>query len=220
MSRQRFAVVPTRLSDPKAYRECVAALQLQHVHVITVAHNCADLIEGDWMTDVLPYDKPTPNISRMWNLGLDFARALALKDGVGSHDVAVINDDAIVPEGWFYTLQILMHRSRAAAAFSSDFGARPVVRSAPYAILAERMTGYAFMLNGDKDLRLDEQFEWWYGDDDLDWRASRDGGIVMVPGLTVKHLHPDESTNASAELQKIAGADRARFVAKHGRTPH
>ena len=52
---------------------------------------------------VIRDDEQPPNLSRLWNIGLDAARRCAWMDAVEpeAYDVAVLNDDAVPPPGWW-----------------------------------------------------------------------------------------------------------------------
>ena len=54
-----------------------------------------------------------------------------------------------------------------------------------------RMTGWAFMLRGEAGLLADEQFHWWTGDQDLDWRARQRGGMLMINGGWMENRFPN-----------------------------
>ena len=214
MNRTRLAVIPT--TGRGVLWDCLDAIRPQVDHVILIAHRCAPNVGGS--VSVIDYLSKVPNISLMWNLGLIEAE----RRTKGSFDVAVLNDDAIVPSSWFYEVTAAMHEVGAVAGSRDQSGVlrgtQTYLTAGPIG-LENRLTGYAFILDGDARLRLDEQFQWWYGDDDLDWRAREAGGVVKVPGEPVVHRYPNGTTHG--ELEKIAGEDRERFKKKWGgKTPH
>ena len=199
--RGRAVVIPTR-DRPQAFARCLAAVGPQVDLVVVVAHmNPGYVLAGPrYRTDMLPYQEDPPNISRMWNLGLQHVASV-----MGAHyDVAVLNDDAIVPPDWFQRVTDTMHTQHAAAGCVR----RPT---------DHRMTGYAFILDGDKHLYADEQFQWWWGDTDLQRQAEQVGGVAFAAGPDVEHLFPNSTT--VGELAEIAGEDRQRFAAKWGQVP-
>lgn len=202
MTRLRFAVVPTR-DRPEDFADCVLAIQPQVDSLIVVAHGDAawtyswPLLRGtDWQRT---YDGDPPNISRMWNIGLDTAHSQA--DGE-PYDVAVLNDDVIVPPDWFERVSTEMQLTPNLRA-----SAGCVHRPADH-----RMTGYAFILNGDDGLRADEQFQWWWGDSDLEMQARRLRGVVFAGGEDVEHRRPNSTT--VGRLAEIAAEDGIRFAEK------
>jgi hypothetical protein len=217
MNRLRLAVVPT--TGRGILWDCLDAIRPQVDHVILVTHRCAPRgLDEPWRITTLPYQKKVPNISEMWNLGLDEAEVMCRSR---FFDVAVLNDDAIVPTGWFEDVVNAMREVGAVAGSRDQTGVLRGVHTylTPQPISPEfRMSGYAFILDGESRLRADEQFQWWYGDDDLEWRARESGGVVKVPGPPVDHRYPNGTT--VGELAEIAAQDRERFYIKWGRTPH
>lgn len=217
MERLRYAVVPTH-DRPVELAQCVAAIAAQVDHVIVIAHDCdyPHMFEHSRLT-VIPYAAEVPNISTMWNLGLDHAALLASDQ---PYDVAVLNDDAIPASDWFTQVTAAMrtHGCVAGSGAARVTSNVHVWKSAEPVNLFHRMQGYAFILASEGGLRVDEQFRWWFGDDDVDWSARERAGTVVVGWAVVKHLHPSGSTNG--ELARIAGEDRERFRTKWGRTPH
>lgn len=213
--RLRFAVIPTH-SRPLDLLDCLAAIVPQVDEVFVISNRAAyttDLIL-DRVTVVYCLDDP-PNISRLWNIGLDAADTYA-RGAV--FDVAVLNDDVVVPPGWFDGIQSHLREHDAVAGSAASVQAVVVHRRPGPVNLHHRMQGYAFMLDGSYGLRADEQFQWWFGDDDLEWRARQAGGVVLTPRFHVEHRHPNSTT--VGVLADIAGQDRIRFKAKWGELPH
>lgn len=218
--RLRCAVIPTR-DRPDDFADCYKAIASQVDVVIVVSHGAeyAAPLSLDWPDSVIVgYHEDPPNISRMWNRGI--ATAAQLAQGF-PYDVAILNDDVIVPEGWFsaitHKMRVGFPTAVAAGAMSPD-----VVVATGWGAASSplpRMPGFAFILNGDKGLRADEQFQWWFGDTDLDWRARQNGGMVLVPleGRVLEHRHPNSTT--VGVLADIAAQDRERFAAKWGAAP-
>jgi hypothetical protein len=227
--RLRYAVVTTR-NRPKDFADCVAALAPQVDAIFPVFHvvsgdevpdyvrevaSSYHIVEGhfppvglhtpDYLVMHPPYSagygvygEDPPNISRMWNLGID---SVHLHAAGRSYDVAVLNDDAIVPPDWFERIaEAMWHQGTAAGC--------------AHRLTDPRMAGYAFILNGDKGLRADEQFQWWYGDDDLQRQANAVGGVAYVDELYVEHRHPNSTT--VGVLKDIARHDRGRYKRKWG----
>ncbi len=175
-------------------------------------------VYGD--VDIIRDDVEPRNISRWWNRGLDAAHAVqSFIDE--EYVVAILNDDLVLPPGFVSRLASAIMRHDAAAAYPNQHGWQRdgdfVHRIAAPISLYRRMTGYAFALRGSKQIRADETLQWWYGDDDIDWKARQRGGSVLVGDLTVQHLLPNSTT--VGELATQAGLDRGRFEAIWGRTP-
>ncbi len=162
----------------------------------------------------------TPHIYQQWNAGLEWAES---RWGPGmSHYVMILNDDVVLPRDFVHDCLYALNRTSATIAYPNQHN-RPSDlyqgHSGPTS-LEDRVTGYAFMVSGASGIRLDEDFKWWYGDDDLDWRARADyGGTVLVAETYVQHKYPSQSTNASAERSAQAGRDRETFIKKHGVAP-
>ena len=206
--RLRYAVVPTR-NRPEDFADCDAAIAPQVDAVLAIAHG-----DAAWEYTVEVFSRPEdwaiyytddpPNISRMWNLGLDEAHRRA---NGRPYDVAVLNDDVIVPPDWFERV-------------STEMQLTPNLRASAGCVHRawdHRMTGYAFILNGDDGLRADEQFQWWFGDDALEREARALHGVVFAGGEDVIHRHPNSTT--VGVLAEIAAQDRIRFEQKYGRAP-
>lgn len=184
---------------------------------------------------VIDDQRQPKNISRWWNLGITAATAYARIFREPEFNVLVANDDIVASPNLVASLDAGLRGAHRAVREVSPASARPVVaypdnwppytravfhdQAAPVDLSA-RMSGWCFMLRGEAGLTADEQFEWFYGDDDLDWTARQTGGTVMVPGCPVEHLHPNQLTSASAELSARTHVDRGLFRAKWGTLPH
>lgn len=142
------------------------------------------------------------NIHRWWNAGIDAAVAR------GARYVAVINDDILVDENTLPTLLAQMQEHETTIASP---GAPRVVRngekSMPMTIL-----GSCWLLDTSHGLRPDERYRWWYGDNDLDWRARRDHrGIVTAP-CYFHHLTPNQLTAHNPALLELTELDNRRWA--------
>jgi hypothetical protein len=232
----RGAVVATH-NRPMELLRCVEALAPQ-VDVIVVVDNASDppvesprrIPSGSvrhvdidtTRVQVLRDLEQPPNLSRLWNLGLDWLADYFAGGDVEGYDVAVVNDDATVPAGWFDALSAAMHDIGADAASHDPFGRVPpgqsmlIPRSSEMSVL-NRLAGWAFVLRGEWDgARFDETFRWWCGDDDISYRA-RGKGFVLVGGLHVPNEHANQST--TGVLAEQTALDMQAFVDKHGRRP-
>lgn len=200
MTRFRYAVITTH-ERREDFADCVRAIAPQVDVVIAVQHNSTyagvildELGRDQWA--VCQYVTEVPNISEMWNRGLRLAGDYAQET---PYDVAVLNDDAIVPDDWFQRVTNAM-RAQGAAAGCVKRKQDP------------RMSGYAFILASEAELYADEQFQWWYGDDDLQRRAELEGGVAFALGADVEHRHPNSTT--VGVLADVAQQDRRRFSRK------
>lgn len=219
----RAAVIPTR-NRHDLLADCINSV-VDQVDRVVVLDNLSDppIDTEPWHGKVRGVSAPLdpPNISTLWNVGLAVVDAAAHRHGATEWDIAVLNSDVVVPPGWVMSLSMAMRGSPAVLAYPDQHGgAEQLLHTKAEPIdLRQRITGFAFMLRGERGLRLDETLAWWYGDDDLDWRAREQGGALLVPGLPVEHRCPNGSMYDRPELQEQAGRDRETFARKWGRTP-
>jgi glycosyltransferase involved in cell wall biosynthesis len=229
----RFAVIPTH-DRPVELTRCLAAIASQ-VDGIVVIDNAstppvdghelyAGLPAGQWTNIRLIRDEEQPpNLSRLWNVGLDSIRKTCENVGVDRWDVAVLNDDAIPPPGWFNAVADAMRRHGAVAACNDPFdrmGPGQVVVHGPEhpPSVLNRLAGWALILRGEwEGARYDEDMRWCFSDDDISYRARLAGGLVYVGGVQAQNTLADTVT--WAQFGEQAGRDRAAFVAKHGVQP-
>lgn len=227
-----YAVMPT-FGRP-CFEESIKSIitQVDHSFVIQTA----DFIwtPGSLVSVIEDFERPK-NISRWWNHGIRGARVHAALAGASAWNVLVVNDDVIAPphlvrhltralrHGWLEGYpDYEIERETPVIAYPDNFvGDRYALNKTPGAVdLTTRMSGWCFMIKGESGLMADERFEWWYGDDDLDWRARIMGGSLMVPGCKVEHLYPTKSTAESAELTARTHVDRQLFERKWSGVPH
>lgn len=216
----RAAVVPTR--DRHAMlAECIDSVAGQVNAVIVLDNRSNPPIDGCRWPNVSVFRDPEdpPNISRLWNWGLD---AAAYVLAAARWDVVVLNSDVVVPAGWVDALSSAMRATTAVLAYPDQFGGtRQILHTTAGPVdLRQRITGYAYMLRGEAGLRADESMVWHYSDDDLDWTARERGGALLVPGIPVEHRDPDGSIRDRPALAEQAVRDRETFIAKWGRVPH
>lgn len=223
----RAVVIPARDRHDMLH-DCIESVVDQVDRVIVIDNLSNPPIEPEpWHGKVAVVTAPIdpPNISTLWNIGLQLAanaaQAAAHGEGFVEWDVAVLNSDVLVPPHWVDALSFAMRSVGAVLAYPDQHGGREqILHTKPEPIdLRQRITGYAYMLRGEIGLRLDESMAWWYSDDDLDWRARVTGGSLLVPGIPVEHRAPNISTHERPELLEQTGRDRATFARKWGRTP-
>ena len=140
------------------------------------------------------------NIHRWWNAGLDYAQAH------GATHVLVINDDVLLDET---TVPALLDGMEGRAAIGSP-GAGGIFEG----VLPEWrvMNGACWLLDLATGLRADERYRWWYGDNDLDWRARTEHGGVASVRCYFQHVHANELTAASPELMRITDDDNRTWM--------
>lgn len=224
-SDMRFAVIPsdlTRLSLTAA----VGAIKDQVDELILVdssteTYETALALTLGKVEHLIAYPDPHPfNIAKAWNLGLQTAATRATEAGIKEWWVAVINDDATPPPQWMDAVIGGMKLSGADAGCSGSLTGHVLHHTRdtpkPYNVF-DRMTGWAYVLRGSADLWLDEDLVYWFGDDDLMYRAANRGGHIRIPGYPVPNLH--ENGHMTPERHVQSGVDRGTFVAKNGFQP-
>lgn len=211
----RFGVIPTNGRD--CIQRALPPLMAQADHVVVVESG-PEIIERDYPSSVTVLSGgPELNISHWWNVGIDWAAEVAKKQGAETWDVAVINDDVIIPDNWFCYVADDMRALNCVAGCSGGRIGRPVIQRVDGPVdVFYRMLGFAYVLAGEYGLRADEDMKVWFGDDDLGARAAAAGGMVVFPGCNVDHLHPSEQF-ISQQAQIVA--DRTTFIRKRGYVP-
>lgn len=213
----RFGVIPT--NGRQCVSQAVDALLPQVAYLAVVeAGTRVEPREYPAEVTVLRDQGDDLNISRWWNLGLNWAEKIAKAADAPIWDVAIINDDVIVPRTWLCYVADDMRALGCAAACSGGPGTSPVIHRKPgTASVFTRLQGFAFVLAGETQLRADEDLSWWYQDDKLGADAALAGGMVMFPDCHVRHLYPNGQI--TPEMQVQIGRDRETFIQKMGYAP-
>lgn len=235
----RVAVVPTHNRPDELYRLLNAiAPQCDAVFVVDNASTPPVRLVGRWL-DALGREDPAapgtylsmrvhvirdeeqpPNLSRLWNVGLDAARDYVRGGDYVGHDVAVFNDDADVPAGWWDVVSAgLRGHPTAAVACTPAYSpiAEPVLKTRPDGDLWGRMTPWAFVARGELGQRANERMRWWWFDTAWDFEARKLGGVLTVPGPIVANTGANTSTFGA--LAEQAGRDRETFRQIYGSNP-
>src|SRR6266496_4735661 len=191
MMIETWAVIPTR-DRPDDLAACLASLNGQVAGAVVVDN--ADTPSWPATAELdfnLIYEhRPgqPPNLARLYNEGINAAQVAVVGSATApvapdkwrfpDWNLVELNDDVEIPPGWVRTLEAALRATGAAAACSDR-----ISRSQPTFYVGqipaghhEMMMGWAHMLRGELGLRWDEQFEWWYGDTDLDYRRRVRGG--------------------------------------------
>jgi hypothetical protein len=173
-----------------------------------------------WDVILVKVPEQPPNISRMWNIGIDIALKVAEP---GPARIAVICDDTVIPAGWFDAVVAAMAETGAVVGCSDPFGYMPMgtmrLKTEPDRAIMERMPGPAWILDLASSVRPDERFAFWFGDTSLDWEARLAGGMVMIGGYPVPNLRPNEALINRPELNEQAGRDGEKFAEVWGFRP-
>jgi len=215
-TRHRFAVIPTH-NRPEHLRTCIEAIRPQ-VNQIFVIDNASDPPVDVPDVFIIRNPQQPPNLSALWNLGLEAVEIYAQSGGYDHWDVAILNDDAVPYIDWMERVCTAMRSGTAIAGCTISGVPSPILYGpGTYPGTNTRVTGWAFVLRGEGGIRFDEQFVWWCGDDDISEYARQNGGLVVVPGPEVPNLLAN-STTVGANLAQSA-VDMQRYVDKHGRRP-
>lgn len=203
-----YAIIPTA-NRPQVALQAIQAI-LPQVDVVYVVDNGDNQMVPDHDDDlgipyhIIKYDKQgqVPNLSLFWNIALDVIKMDAGRMGADQWDVAILNDDAIVPEGWFQAVSTAMRENNCAAGSSCGQGGMFSIHRTPGPVpLMTRMYGPAFVVAGEKGLRGDERLKWYYTDDYMDWESRKLGGMIQIPGYIVNHMHPNEQVTGEIQVQ-------------------
>jgi glycosyltransferase involved in cell wall biosynthesis len=179
-------------------------------------------------------EEQPPNLSRLWNVGLDWAQRVqraVIEHGEATADeeyaVAILNDDVVLPAEFIERMARALLMLDVDIAFPGPHRHSHVNRRKGPVPLHERMAGWCFVVRGSSGLRADERLRWWCGDDDLEQSALQGGrGTVAVgqnvfntgdPSTDLRHLYPDQST--VGVLREQTEKDMATFVKKWGFRP-
>lgn len=220
-SHHRYAVIPT-YNRHEMVTECVLSLKDQVDGTVIVDNGSNPIVTfGPDVGPILIRRVPMrpPNLSALWNTGLRTADQMAMAQGAKTWDIAVVNDDAIIPPGWMTVVGDAMRKLDASAAGSIGGAMGDPIRygaEVPPAVHT-RLPGWAFILRGEHGMRADETMQWWCGDDDLSMQARQAKGLVLVPGMDVPNRLANSTTTGI--LLEQSAKDVARFVEKWGVRP-
>ena len=229
----RYAIVPTH-NRPERLLALVTALGPQCDHIVVLDNASEPPVDGgalqdasDAFVEVISDPEQPPNLSRFWNVMFDrCAKVAADARGDSSfagkpYDVAVFNDDSIVPAGWYDTVATaLREHPTAVVAHTGDTPVRKpdLLTEWPFE-RSRRMAPHAFLVRGEVGLRADESMAWWAFDDDFSRQAILAGGVLAVPGPVVVNSAANVVTANSAVLSEQAERDLKTFAAKWGGMP-
>lgn len=226
-----YAVIPTH----DRHEELAALLRTipADVHVLVIDNASEPAVLGHptfpagRVHTVVRDEEQPPNLSRLWNVGLDWATRLfnhGLPNVGEDYAVAILNDDVVLFPGLLELLARELDKHEVDVAFPGPAGKRCLVnRTHPFPGVGTRMTGWCFMVRGSFGVRADERLRWWCGDDDIQASAVRYGrGSVRVElsagqEAQLIHRYPDQSTTGA--LREQTEKDMETFVKKWGHRP-
>lgn len=216
----RYAIIPTH-NRPARLRALVASLGQQCDHIVVLDNASEPPVEAEKLApaagkatiEVLRDPEQPPHLSRYWNVMLDHIaeHEAAHEGGWRTWNVAVLNDDAVIPASWYdacsdglrgHDTAVIAHTEPTTPALLTEVGNVP----------GNRMCPHAFVIRGESGMRADEAMRWWYFDSDLDQRARLAGGVLSVPGPRV--INSLANTTTRGPLAEQAEKDAATFEAK------
>ena len=214
----RYAIIPTH-NRPELLTALVASLGRQCDRIVVLDNASEPPVDEEQLQTaagapvlVLRDEEQPPHLSRYWNVMLDAVAEWAKDEDV--YDVAVLNDDSIVPAGWYDACANGL-RGHGSAVVAHTTPTVPALLTELHNQPGNRMTPHAFVIRGDLGMRADEAMSWWYFDTDLDFRARQAGGVLSVPGPQVVNARANSTTVGA--LAEQAGKDQATFEAKWSR---
>lgn len=168
---------------------------------------------------VVSWPEQPPHLYRMWNAGFEAAKTNQEAWHTGPYDIAVLNDDTLLPDGWceYVGANLRHHGAAAASTYPFPTSSAAHLKTSHDGNIVTRMCPWAFMLRGEAGLRADESFRWWWGDTDLDWQACEKGGVLLLPGPVPANTLANSTTVGA--LAEQAGRDGETFTRKWGHRP-
>lgn len=229
----RYAIIPTH-NRPARLLALVVSLGTQCDRIVVLDNASTPPVDEKHLqasvpehctVEVIRDEEQPPNLARFWNVMFD--RCAEIEKGNldpeaevqwSQWDVAVLNDDSVVPAGWYDVVAAAVRSGGVTVAHTGD---RPL--SAPDLLTdfnfdrSRRMAPHAFVVCGEVGLRADESMRWWAFDDDFSRQAILAGGVLAVPGPVVVNAQANASTVGT--LRNQAEKDLETFAAKWGGMP-
>ncbi len=131
--------------------------------------------------------------------------------------VVVLNDDILINGETLPKLFNELENSGATIASPSRPRIANKTHTCPLVPYAPRIWGCLWMLDAKSDLRPDERYVWWYGDEDLDIRARKNFNGVVNVDVYYEHYFAGEGTSQNPELQALTEIDAMTFQKDHAR---
>lgn len=179
-------------------------------------------LHDDDMLKQTRYERlPGLGLYAIWNRGM----AIAQNDKPGPAIAVILNDDIEIPSGTIRLLINTLKANPSIAVLGADYKTphldpldEPTINYCRGTYRSGGIGGFAFACRADL-CRVDEQFEWWGGDDDLVNSAVQAGfRTAVLLGAPVRHPEPETSAVKFPELNEAKDRDRARMLAKWGET--
>jgi hypothetical protein len=135
------------------------------------------------------------NINRWWNNGIKYAEAN------GAKYVYIVNDDVDFPDDFVEKMYQEMIDKDLDVLDTENTG---------------NGGGSSWMLRLDSGLRLDEEFNWHYGDTFLYEQAYAKGKAGKIYNKDFVHFEPDGHLSVSEEFKKLTAKDYETYKRKKG----
>ena len=201
-----FMTVPTAGAHPELLTALISDCGLPPERIVVV-ETAPGVEVPDGVVRVESFGPPRSQ--EWWTQGIDEAARR------GATAVAVLNDDIRLTPQTLEALHAALLETGAAIASPSRPGIRDGVHKRPLIPYEPRLWGSIWVLNLATGLRPDTRYVWWYGDNDLDLRARRHHGGVVLVAVEYEHVHPSTATFQRPELLAIAAKDGERFEREH-----
>jgi hypothetical protein len=133
------------------------------------------------------------NINRWWNNGIKYAEAN------GAKYVYIVNDDVDFPDDFVEKMYEFMIVSNLDVLDTENTG---------------NGGGSSWMLRLDSGLRLDEDFNWYYGDTFLYEQAETNGKAGRIFNKDFIHFEPNGHVAVSEEFQRLIEQDHITYKRK------
>jgi len=217
--RELYVVIPAT-DRHKMISDLLAGMDQPADHVILVDNGSrpplAEVLADRAM--VIDNRGSALNIQAWWNLGWAEVESLA----VGPYAIAFLNSDALISKRDIETMTEALDLHNAAAVGTDHchiLSPGQIYRKQTPGPVewAHRLSGYGFVVRGELKSRFDESLEWWYGDDDFEWRARTEfGGVIILGGTQVQNLDSNGAQRDRPELNVQIDKDRINFINKWG----
>lgn len=135
--------------------------------------------------------------------------------------LAILNDDVRLDAGALPAVLDAMAADENLVAVGFDYEQLPArrLRYCTGTYSQHGISGCAFVVDADRCPLVDEQFEWWGGDDDLMVSIEAAGGsMAVLEGAHVEHWSGTTSRHHDW-IHDAVLRDRERMLAKFGRDP-
>jgi GT2 family glycosyltransferase len=171
--------------------------------------SCCSSVESVDATDL--------TLHQMWNRGVAMARA---RDAVCN--VAILNNDLVLGPDFCRSLATALRTDPELWAVSPVYDDRSFggVQYVDSTFKNGGLAGFAFMVRGEAfdEVCFDENFQWWYGDDDLVAQIRASGHQVgLTDATSVEHLDGgSQSVRYTREVVYTLEQDLLHMHAKWG----